>query len=299
MSMFEVTFLRPYWLIALGLLAVVAVRSWQVRPRLGTWGRVVETDMLNALMALNRVEQGQNRSQRMVPTLFGFLVVIALSGPAIESRSNVTMHNLDGVVFVVDLSKPTEPQQIWHELQTASMIAMSSLGARPISVIVFAGDAYLAHAFSTDHKHVMQTLALLEPGLVPEPGAQVERALEMSADLMRQANIIDGDVILFSQGPIVASQIERQIDALAAQGARVSIMSLRPVRPEISAKFLQSGGQKFDVDKPDALTKWLDEEARDKLRRDTYPLFFYKDLGPFFLALGLMPLFVLFRGVPR
>jgi Ca-activated chloride channel family protein len=295
MTGLDVTLLRPLWLLALPVLA--ALGWWlQTRPgSLGDWRRAADPALLRAMAALGRVDTGAGSGPLRAVLAAATLAVLALSGPAIERREALSFRNLDGVLFLADVSHSVSEHPRWPQMLTMGRFGIAALGTRPGGLIVFAGDAYVASDMTLDHLQLGQTLSLLAPDTVPDPGSRPDRALAMAADLLRRAEVIAGDVLLFTDGAGLGPASLQAAAAIAGQGARLSLVSLADPPPEVATHATAGGGRVFTLDQTDALAEWLGSSARTRLERQDYPLLFWKDLGRYVLILALLPLLLLFR----
>ena len=295
MNGFEVTLLRPFWLAALPLLALVG--WWLARRQggLGDWQRAADPALLRAMAALGRIDGSGSRTQLMAVLVALALLLLALTGPAVERRDTLSFRNLDGVLFVLDASPSVTEDPRWPQMQTMGRFGLAALRTRPGGLIVYAGDAYVASDLTLDHLQLGQTFSLVMPGLVPDPGSRPERALALAAEVMADAEVIAGDVILLTDGAGLGPESLRAVARITEQGARVSLVSLNAPDPAFETHASLGGGWVFTLDQTDALSNWLGEEARTRLEAQDYPLLYWRDMGRYLLALALIPLLLLFR----
>lgn len=287
--------LRPIWLLALLPLAVTVVWSFRRRAIPGDWEQVVNPALLSAMSAMGRIEtSGRHHTMYVLCWVVGFSI-FALAGPAIERRDTVSYRNLDGVLFLFDLSPSMTQHPEWHTLQTTARFALSSLGTRPGGLIVFAGDAYVANHMTGDHLQLGQTLSLLDDQTVPDLGTRPNRALAMAAELLSQAEIIAGDVVLFTDGGGLDENVFPHIADITAQGARVSVVTMDQPPPEIETLASLGQGQVFTAADVNALGDWLAEDTRTRLERQDFPLLYWSDMGRYLLCIALLPMLFLFR----
>jgi len=291
----DVTLLRPFWLLALPGIALIAIWLWRRGAGAAVWQRAARPEVMAAMLALGRVTAGAGRMPMVVALAVPVLVVLALAGPAVERRDAAAFRNLDGVLFVMDLSEAVTGAQGWPDLQMTARFAIGALGSRPGGLIVYAGDAYEAVDMTGDLRELGQTLSLLEAGTVPDPGARPDRALGRAADVLRGAEVIAGDVLLFTDGTGLGPETLRAATELKAAGARLSVVALRGATPQMQSHAALTGGRVFDANDVTALTDWLAQSARPRLERQGYPLLFWHDLGRYLLMLALVPLLWLFR----
>ncbi|PKQ11811.1 MAG: VWA domain-containing protein [Alphaproteobacteria bacterium HGW-Alphaproteobacteria-1] len=287
-----VTVLHPEWLWALPLLGLAALWLWRRRGAAGDWGRVADPGLLAAMAAMGRVAGGAARGATSGASLvLAALLALALAGPAVERRDAVSYRNLDGVLFVVDLSAGFADGPGWPDMRAAVQLAVTGLGARPAGLIVFAGDAYTAFDMSADHRELAQTLLVLDAETVPDEGASPARALALARERLRLAEVLAGDVVMLTGGAGVGAQALAEAAQIAEAGARVSVVTDAPQGAVLAA----GGGRVFAPQEAGALAAWLSDGARPRLERQGYRLLFWHDLGRYLLALALLPVLVLFR----
>ncbi|WP_417718704.1 VWA domain-containing protein [Salipiger sp.] len=295
MSLEELSLLRPLWLLALPLLAALALWLKRRRGGLGDWERVADPALLGAMGALGKVEAGDDRPHGRAALLAAALVVIALSGPSVERRDAQSFRNLDGVVFVVDVSRSVTEDPLWPQLLTAGRFGIAALGTRPAGLIVYAGDAYVATDLTRDTRQLGQTLSVLNPDTVPDAGSRPERALALADRMLTEAQVMAGDVILLTDGAGLGPEALATAEAIAARGARLSVLSTTADRAGAETLARIGNGRTFGIDQSEALAGWLSENARAQLERQNYPLLFHKDLGRYLLFAALLPMLWLFR----
>ncbi|QDC09875.1 VWA domain-containing protein [Oceanicola sp. D3] len=286
--------LRPWWLLALPVLAVVAVLLWQRRARLGDWERVVRPEMMEALRRLGHVQSGRRGMRGLGALAAAALVVLALTGPATTRREAAAFRNLDGVIFVLDASPSMTGAEGWGQMQTAGRAAMAGLGARPAALVVVAGDAYHAADLTSDHRELAQTWQLVDAKTVPDRGSRPWLGLGKASEVLAEARLVSADVVLFSDGGGLGPETAEAAARLAGQGARLSV-----VAPEglASAEVLAraGGGKLFSPLEGPALAAFLAEGGRARLERAEYPLLFLADHGRLVLLFALIPLLLAFR----
>lgn len=290
-----VTLLHPLWLFALVPLALLGWRLGTRAGTLGAWQRAARPELLAAMAALGWVEARASRLPLLAALTIAALTVLALSGPAVERRDRLSFRNLDGVFLLLDVSPSMIEDPRWPQLLTMARFAISALGTRPGGLIVFAGDAYVATDLTLDHLQLGQTVSLIGPDIVPDPGSRPERALKLAAQRMHDAEIVAGDVILVTDGGGLGPVSLDAAAALAGEGARVSVIAMHDQSPLMATLADIGGGRIFALEDVDALTGWLKDDARTRLERQDYPMLFWKDLGRVLLLLALVPLLLLFR----
>lgn len=294
----SLTLLRPEWLLALLPLALAARLFWSRRSGIGAWEAIADPALLGAMTALGHVERAQSRRPFFAAFAAMALAVVALAGPAMERRDAPSFRNLDGVLFVVDASASVTEDARWPQMLTMGRFGLSALGSRPGGLIVYAGDAYSAIDMTHDHLQLGQTLSLIAPDTVPDKGSRPERGLELAASLLRQAEVIAGDVVLFTDGAGLGSNSRNAALEIARLGARLSVVT--PVAGAAAIGHAEAGaGRVFTLEETEALGDWLSDDARRRLERRSFPLLIWADFGRYVLILALLPLLLLFRRAAR
>ncbi len=134
--------LRPWWFLAIPVVALLALRAaWRSAP-LGDWARAVDPALMAHLARAGAVLGGR-RQANLAAALAAGLIALALTGPAVERTDGRTFRNLDETVIVVDLSRSvTEGGNLLGVRQAAAAVAEAA-GTRAVALVVYAGDAYL------------------------------------------------------------------------------------------------------------------------------------------------------------
>ncbi|KRS10955.1 hypothetical protein XM53_18715 [Roseovarius atlanticus] len=290
----DVTLLRPLWLLALPVLAGLAWWLWSQRQGLGDWQRAAEPGMIRAMAALGRVEAQAGRSGLWAGVAVLVIAVLALAGPAVERRDTPSFRNLDGVLFLVDASASVTEDARWPQMQALGRFGLASLGTRPGGIVVYGGDAYLATGMTLDHVQLGQTFSLIGPELVPDPGTRPERALALAVARLEEAEIIAGDVVLFTDGAGLGPESLRLAATLAEMGARLSVVGMGD-DAAFGTHAQAGGGRVFGLDDADALAGWLGQDMAARLERQEYPLIFWSDMGRYLLLLAALPMLLMFR----
>ena len=294
----DLTLLRPLWLVAIPV--VLGLGWWLSRQRggLGDWHRATDPALMRAMAALNRVDSSPSRASLLAMVVAVCVTVLALAGPGIERREAVSFRNLDGVIFVIDTSASVTEDPRWPQMQAMARFGLAALGTRPGGVIVFAGDAYVATDMTLDHLQLGQTLSLIDGQTVPDPGSRPARGLALATQILQEAEVIAGDVVLLTDGAGLGPETVRAASAIAALGARLSVVSLHAPGAAFATHAAAGNGAVFTLADTDGFAQYLSQTARSRLEAQDFPLLFWKDMGRYVLLLALVPLLFLFRRHP-
>lgn len=295
MSGLEITLLRPLWLLALLPLMAFARWAWLRRSGAGDWHKAADPALMQAMTALGRIDPRNNRGPLIATLSIIALTIVAIAGPAVERRDTLSYRNLDGVLFLVDASPSVTEDPGWSQFLSMGRFGLAALGTRPGGLIVYSGDAYVATDMTNDHLQLGQTLSLIDADTVPDKGSRPEHALKMAVDILQQAEVIAGDVVLFTDGAGLGPASLRHAARIAELGARLSIVSMHDPSPEFHTHVAAGGGAVFTSDQSDAFASLLQEDIRTRLEAQNYPLLYWMDFGRYLLALALIPMLLLFR----
>ena len=295
----DLTLLRPEWLFAaVGLLLL----GFLVRGRhggLGGWRRAVDPHLMQALERLGHVHYGRTR-RFAVPALVGAGVAAALSGPAIEREDAAAWRNLDGVVLVLDVSRSMVEGGFFQEALITAQRLADAAAPRPTGLILFAGDAYRASAFTIDPEALSSLLTAVDGETVPDIGSRPERGLEFAREMLKTADIVAGDVVLISDGEGIGVDAVRQAALLAQEGRRLAVVQVPNGRDpsagrDALAALLRGGDGAAsalgDTSTPPALAN----DSLERLAESPYASLIWRDLGRYCLVFALAPALLLFR----
>lgn len=299
--MADLTWLRPLWL---GLIPLIVLVAWAGRARsgsLGGWDRAIDPAMLAALAALGRVVPGRIGGGRGVAVL-AVLVTLALAGPGLRDDRSPAFRNLDAVVLVLDLSASTTTGTALAELGTAARLVLGQAGSRPVALVVFGGDAYLASPPTVDLGALVRTIGHLGPRTVPDPGSRPERGLALARAVIAATGILGGDVVLVSDGGGLGPAALAEAGRIVDEGARVSTVAIAPVAgapppaPGAMAALAEAGGGvAVRPGRAAALADLIGGDWADRVAAGAGAALVWRDLGPWLLLAALVPALALFR----
>ena len=287
--------LRPLWLLALPVLGLLAVWLLRRPAALGAWKAAVDPALLQAMARIGRVPEARAGRAALLPLLAAGLVALALAGPALERRDAPSFRNLDGVVLVMDLSPSVTEGEALEALRTAARVLLARLGSRPAALVVFGGDAYLAAPLTSDTTQIGLTVALLDQGVVPDPGSRPALALARAGALLEAAEIVAGDVVLFTDGGGADAAATARAAELAAQGARLWVVSPEAPGAALEALAGAGGGGARGAAQASALADDIASGRTARLGATDIVLLYLHDLGRWLLIPALLIAALLFR----
>ncbi|MDD5033995.1 MAG: VWA domain-containing protein [Methylococcaceae bacterium] len=245
--MSEFHFLRPYWLLALLPLAALSWRLFRLGRGGGDWRRLCDPALLPHIL----IHDGGGKPARRASlffTLGGLLAILALAGPVWERLPAPAFRNEAALVIALDLSRIMEAADLKpSRLERARFKIADILKQRKdglTALLVYSGDAFTVTPLTDDSATINSQLSALTSDLMPAQGSRCDLALALAGNLLKQAGLTRGDVLLISNG-VNLDQASDAAKELKSQGYRVSILGAggeegAPV-PLPEGGFLQDG----------------------------------------------------------
>lgn len=296
--------LRPWWLLALPGLVLLSILALRRVRGLGAWEKAFDPALLAAMERFGHVVPGAAR-RIFLPVAVAAIAILALSGPARRIADPDTFRNLDGIVLAIDLSRSIAEGGSLDDAQAAAQMVLQRSGGRPVAMIVYAGEAYVASAFTSDAQALSPVLAVLDGEIVPNAGSRSDRALDLAASLFSEAGILSGDVVLVTDGDHLTPQAFDAAARLAAANIRVNAFLVEPTerhgdmpppdRDGLARLVRLGGGSLGRAADPEPLADTIGDEAASTLAKGETAALFFRDYGRYLLIFALFPALALFR----
>ncbi len=297
--------LRPWWLLALLPIAALAVWLWRHRAA-GEWAAVIDPHLLAAMRRLGHLGAGGADPSPFLACAAAALLALALAGPAVPREGADTFERLDPIVLMLDLSPSVASGPALADLQAAAAQVLQSAAGRPVGVMVYAADAYVASAPTSDAASLQGLIAVLSAETMPVGGSRPDIALAEARDIFAggagPADPGGADFIVISDG----GGADRALDEarrLASEGARVSTLALAPQTPggpspdpdALAALAREGGGASAPAREPRAVLARIEAARIARIARSAEAARVFRDLGPWLLVLAGVPTLALFR----
>ncbi len=191
-------FLRPGWLAALPVLLAVLIWLWRRRLRSRSWQAVCDPELLPHLL-LGRSRRRANWPLWLVAA-GTLLAVVALAGPVWEKQPQPLFRRQSALVVLFDLSRSMAAADLHPSRLEQARMKIEDLLARrqegQNALVAFAGDAFVVTPLTDDVETVKALLKSLTPDLMPVPGSDPARAMELGMELLQQAGLKQGRLLL-------------------------------------------------------------------------------------------------------
>jgi Ca-activated chloride channel family protein len=202
MSLSEFHFIRPYWLLALMPAAAVLVLLLRNKLSRGNWAAVCDTALLPYLLQ----EKAANTSRKslVLGAIMAFLAILALAGPTFQRLPSPVFRNDSALVIALDLSRSMDAEDIKPSRLIRARYKIADLLQRrkdgQTALLVFAGDAFTVTPLTDDTETISSQLEALTTDIMPAQGNQAEAALNLAVQLLQQAGLPKGEILLITDG---------------------------------------------------------------------------------------------------
>ena len=219
-------FLRPLWLLLLLALPLFWLLRRRTRADAGAWRSVVDAHLLPHL--IERIDASSGRAGAVLAVLLWTLTTLALAGPAWEREPMPLYRNQAARVLALELGptmmaqdeKPSRFERARYKL----VDILERSRDYQTALIGYAGEAFVAAPLTDDVGTVRNLVDALDPTTMPVAGNRASRAIEAAQDLIGQAGLHAGDIVLVADS-VDAAAIEAARKA-HAEGLVVSVLGV-------------------------------------------------------------------------
>ncbi len=223
-------FLRPWWLLALPPLYLLAFLLARRRARHGDWTGVIDPDLLPALRLAGGGERGGGAPSWPWLALAWTLAVLALAGPSWQQDRAAAYRAPADWVLVLDLSPSMAATDVAPNRVTRARYALDDLldAARDarVALVAFSDEPYTVTPLTQDVATVRALLPSLEPGIMPSAGDKLASALEQARKLLAASAAKDKRIVVLTDGFDDPAAALRNAAALKSHGMPVSVVSV-------------------------------------------------------------------------
>ena len=196
--MTEFHFLRPLWLLGVIPAGVLLFALWFVRVRFTGWRKAINGTLLPHLLDS---AAGKRQGWPMFFILLAWLMsCISLAGPTWEKLPQPVQKKENALVIIQDLSlsmyaKDLSPNRIsrsQHKL--VDLLKQRKEGTT--ALVVYSGDAHVVSPLTDDSNTIASMVPSLSPGIMPSYGSNVVAAVKMALQLLKDAGVSRGRILL-------------------------------------------------------------------------------------------------------
>ncbi|MCA1928750.1 VWA domain-containing protein [Rheinheimera sp.] len=172
-------------------------------------------------------------SQQQKPILWLLLMiwlisVIALAGPSWQRLPQPVFQLKKATVILMDMSMSMRATDLSPDRLTQARFKaldyIDGVKEGELALVSFAGDAFVISPLTQDHNNVRLLLPELSPDIMPVQGSNLEAALLLADQLLKQGGYLQGDVVLFTDG-FASSDYSRLRELMDSWPHRLSVLA--------------------------------------------------------------------------
>lgn len=196
----EFHFIRPYWFIALVPVGFILWRIAKHHLINKHWESVCDPELLPYILI---GKPGKKNTINLVLTIIvSLIIVIALAGPTWKQLPQPVFQTESALVIALDLSlsmyaddiKPSRLERARYKI--SDLLNLRDEGQT--ALLVYAADAFVVTPLTDDVKTINSQLPALSPVIMPAPGSNTASAIDKASELLKQAGIKRGHILLVS-----------------------------------------------------------------------------------------------------
>ncbi len=294
-------FIRPFWLLAILPLAVLAGGLLWRTPVAQAWSQVCDPHLLPYLIETHgRVKRARPQLLLFASALF---MIMSLAGPTWSRLPAPTFKKMQARVVLLDLSSDMLVRDLSPDRLTRAKFKLHDLFQRhdagQLGLVVYTSVPFVVSPLTEDGETIDALLPSLVPDIMPVEGYALSPALKEAAKLIKQAGFQAGQLLVLTAHPPSSVAI-RTARALAKDGIETSIIPIQDHASPVSAfndLALSGKGRMIALQETDAdLSQWqaLSQPHVSYAANQTdFPI--WRDQGHWFLMPALLLLLPVFR----
>ena len=252
-------FIRPEWLWGIPAVILAAILLARRSLKDGSWLNVIDPALAPHVLS------GSARQASTLPwwllAVTGSLGCIALAGPAFERLEQPVFRSDQAMVVAVDMSFSMDAQDVApSRLLRARLKILDLLERRETgqtALVVYSANAFTVTPLTNDTDTITSLVNSLSTDIMPSRGSYPKAAIDKGRQLLQQAGVGYGEVLLMTDGGI-SPAAERAARELREAGFSLSVLGVgtkdgAPI-PKASGGFVTDRGGNIVVPK-------LDEEG--------------------------------------
>jgi Ca-activated chloride channel family protein len=221
-------FLHPLWLLSLLPMAGLLWLIFNHNVADNAWHKIIDQNLLPFLLNQGSASQ-QGKFALWLLAAAWLIGTLALANPVWEKKPQPVFQTNTARVIVFDLSRSMEIADLAPSRLTRARFKIEDILRKSkegqIGLVVFAGDAFTAVPLTRDADTIRALLPSLIPKIMPIQGSRADLGLLKAAELLQQAGVNKGDILLISDG-VEGDLAQQAAQQIAAQGHTISVMAV-------------------------------------------------------------------------
>lgn len=197
-------FLRPMWLIAI----IPAIVLWVLYSRKthkseNIWSEHCDPHLLSHLL-INDAGNSKNTYLASLIMTIWTLMALALAGPTWSMYANEVYQKNSARVIALNVSQsmnnddisPTRLDRAKYKI----LDLLKDYKEGQTGMIAFSSEAFVVSPLTSDSKTIANLVPVINSSIMPVQGVDISKALQKSAELIKNAGYSQGEIILISDG---------------------------------------------------------------------------------------------------
>ena len=245
----EFHFLRAGWILLIPI-AILLIFFFKRRMlTIGNWEKLIDKRLLPYVMS--RSQLSDNQYKWWLISLISVLSIIALAGPTWERIEQPSFRTDQSLVIALDLSRSMNAQDITpNRLTRAKLKILDILERRQgaqVALIVYSANAFTVTPLTSDTDTIIALINSIDTSIMPSRGSYPALAIDKGLQLLNQASVSNGEIILVTDGGITSDSFS-SAQKLRDEGYRLSALGIgsmngAPIPKETGGFITDSTGQ--------------------------------------------------------
>ena len=223
----EFHFLRAGWILLIPI-AILLIFFFKRRLlTIGNWEKLIDKRLLPYVMS--RSQLSDNQYKWWLISLISVLSIIALAGPTWERIEQPSFRTDQSLVIALDLSRSMNAQDITpNRLTRAKLKILDILERRQgaqVALIVYSANAFTVTPLTSDTDTIIALINSIDTSIMPSRGSYPALAIDKGLQLLNQASVSNGEIILVTDGGITSDSFS-SAQKLRDEGYRLSALGI-------------------------------------------------------------------------
>ena len=223
----EFHFLRAGWIVLIPI-AILLIFFFKRRMlTIGNWEKLIDKRLLPYVMS--RRQLSDNQYKWWLISLISVLSIIALAGPTWERIEQPSFRTDQSLVIALDLSRSMNAQDITpNRLTRAKLKILDILERRQgaqVALIVYSANAFTVTPLTSDTDTIIALINSIDTSIMPSRGSYPALAIDKGLQLLNQASVSNGEIILVTDGGITSDSFS-SAQKLRDEGYRLSALGI-------------------------------------------------------------------------
>ena len=203
-------FLRPYAFLSLLPLFYLVIKNYRQQSNvIAHWTKVCDNELLPYLL-----ENGGGKHSHFalwLGSFIAFMAIFALAAPTWERLPSPAFRNDSALVIALNLSESMNAQDlkpsrlIRARYKIADLLAQRKDGQT--ALLVYSGAAFTVTPLTNDIETIHSQLEALTTDIMPSGGNNPVAGLEKAVDLLKQAGLPQGNILLITDSAEAAKSL--------------------------------------------------------------------------------------------